>query len=74
MLEQPGLKRDSNIRFDTLARQFELAGGLIKNAVLRAVFLAVAEGTSVTEELLARAATAEMAEQGMLVRSLERRR
>ncbi|MCC6622904.1 MAG: ATP-binding protein [Deltaproteobacteria bacterium] len=72
MLAQPGLKKDDGIGYEALARRFELAGGLIKNAVVRAVFLALPAGVPVSEDLLVRAATAEMADHGMLVRQARR--
>ena len=37
-----------DIDFDYLARQFDLAGGAIKNIVLNATFLAADEGSPVT--------------------------
>lgn len=47
------------IRFEQLAARFEMGGGSIQNAVLRAAFLAAEAGSAVTEELLYRAANEE---------------
>jgi SpoVK/Ycf46/Vps4 family AAA+-type ATPase len=55
-----------DLRFDELGRKYKLAGGHIKNAVLRAAFCAADEGTPVTFELLDRAARVEMREMGRL--------
>ncbi|MBL8784545.1 MAG: ATP-binding protein [Deltaproteobacteria bacterium] len=51
-----------------LATDFELAGGLIKNAVLRAAFLSAARDLEITHELLHLSARIEMKEHGMLIK------
>jgi len=55
--------------YDTLAEQFELSGGHIRNAVLRAAFLAAEEGSGITHELIERAIRAEFREIGKLSES-----
>ena len=57
----------SDVDFAALGRKFRLTGGHIKNAVVRAAFLAVAEGNSaITQDLLLRAAQLEWTELGNL--------
>jgi AAA+ superfamily predicted ATPase len=57
----------SDVDFAALGRKFRLTGGHIKNAVVRAAFLAAAEGTpSITQALLMRAAQLEWTELGNL--------
>lgn len=51
-----------------LAREFAMTGGYIKNAVLRAAYLAAREG-EITARHLERAARAEYAAMGKLVMS-----
>jgi SpoVK/Ycf46/Vps4 family AAA+-type ATPase len=55
------------IDFPALARRFEMSGGYIKNAALRAAFLAAADGGPITMLHLSKAATAEYASMGKLV-------
>lgn len=64
-------KVEKNIEFDYLGVAFEMCGGNIRNAVLRAAFYAADEGTSITFEHLYRAALSEAAEMGMVVRDEE---
>jgi AAA+ superfamily predicted ATPase len=57
----------SDVDFAALGRKFRLTGGHIKNAVVRAAFLAAAEGTpAITQDLLLRAAQLEWTELGNL--------
>ena len=49
-----------------LAQTFELSGGLIRNAALRAAFLAASERTSITQDTLTRAVRLEYAAHGKL--------
>ena len=56
------------IDFDDIAERFELAGGNIKNAVLRAAFDAAQEETSIGYKHLVRAAQEEYRGMGKLVR------
>lgn len=56
-----------DINFVELAREFELSGGYIKNVVLRAAFMAAADGIAIHMELLRRAAALEMEDMGKLV-------
>ncbi|MDB4955940.1 MAG: ATPase central domain protein [Myxococcales bacterium] len=55
------------VDFDTLAKRFELSGGYIRNIVLRAAYLAAAEGRSLGNDYLMRAVEAEYHGRGMLV-------
>lgn len=55
-----------DLRFDDLGRRYKLAGGNIKNAVLRAAFYAAEAGSPITGEYLDRAARAETREMGRL--------
>lgn len=55
------------IDFGWLADNYELAGGLIKNAVLRACVAAAELGSGLTTKLLAACAELELAETGRLV-------
>jgi hypothetical protein len=57
-----------NLDFPSVAARFEIAGGAIKNAVLRAAFLAVGDHSPITTQHLERAALAECAALGILVR------
>jgi len=59
---------DDGVDFDALAEDFEVSGGYIKNAVVRAAQWAAEDLGVITQEMLARAAEAEMAETGRLVR------
>jgi SpoVK/Ycf46/Vps4 family AAA+-type ATPase len=55
--------------FAALAQRFRLSGGYIRNAALRAAFLAAEEGTSLTHEHLERAIRMEFREIGKLAES-----
>jgi hypothetical protein len=52
--------------FASLAQRFRLSGGYIRNSALRAAFLAVEEGSSLTQEHLERAIRMEFREIGKL--------
>ena len=65
----PGrMPRGTDIDFRWLAERYELAGGNIKNAVLRAAFIAADRGTPVDHDCLERAAELEYEEIGKLAR------
>ena len=55
------------IDFRNLAHRFEMSGGYIKNAALRAAFLAADEQTPITEALLHRSAMVEYEAMGKIV-------
>nr|MBA3541695.1 ATP-binding protein [Deltaproteobacteria bacterium] len=55
--------------FASLSQRFRLSGGYIRNATLRAAFLAAEEGTSLTQEHLERAIRMEFREIGKLAES-----
>lgn len=56
-----------DVRFDQLGKKYKLAGGSIKNAVLRAAFYAAEAGTAIDHALLDKAAVAEAREMGRLI-------
>ncbi len=56
-----------NLDFTGLARRFEMSGGYIRNAALRAAFLAADEGTEITEAHLEHAARLEYEGMGKIV-------
>ena len=58
---------DPKVDTEDLAYEFELAGGHIKNAVLRAAFIAATRGCLIDQELLMIAGRIELKEQGLLV-------
>ena len=55
------------INFAALARAFPMSGGYIKNAVLRAAYLAADEGGAISMALLRRAGQAEQEAMGRVV-------
>jgi SpoVK/Ycf46/Vps4 family AAA+-type ATPase len=55
------------IDFAMFAERFEIAGGHIRNVVLRAAYLAASDGSALTEGHLMRAAEYEYRDHGMLV-------
>ncbi len=57
----------AHIDYEQLARTFELSGGHIRNAVLRAAFIAATRERKLDHELLRIAARIELKQQGMLV-------
>ncbi|MEZ4269590.1 MAG: ATP-binding protein [Myxococcota bacterium] len=67
MLSEPRLPRAADVDVAALARTFELSGGLIRNAVLRAAFMAASRERPLDQSLLSLAARIEMREQGLLV-------
>jgi SpoVK/Ycf46/Vps4 family AAA+-type ATPase len=64
-----GAPRDADLDLAALAREFELTGGLIKNVVVRAAFLAAREDGKLGTGLLRRAATLELEDMGRVVRA-----
>ena len=57
---------ETDLEFRKLAEEFEMSGGYIKNAMLRAAYLSADEGTRITNEQLWRAARAEYEAMGKL--------
>ena len=55
------------IDFEALAARYELAGGFIRNIVLRAAFAAMGEGSALTMSHLIEAAELEYRERGAIV-------
>jgi ATP-dependent 26S proteasome regulatory subunit len=62
---------DQGIDFRILAEDFELNGGLIKNAVIRAAYRCLAENKPLSEEALWDAAKRQAQEAGKLTRTLD---
>jgi hypothetical protein len=62
----PGVPRAGDIDFAALSRRFKLSGGYIRNASLRAAFLAAEEGVALSHDHLERAVRAEFRELGKL--------
>jgi ATPase family associated with various cellular activities (AAA) len=60
------LPRSGELVFDGLARKYQLSGGYIRNACLRAAFLAAQEETPLHQHHLERAVALEFAELGKL--------
>jgi SpoVK/Ycf46/Vps4 family AAA+-type ATPase len=58
-----------DVDFKRLGRDFEISGGYIKNAVLRAAYHAQSEGSPITEAHLVRAAELECKSAGRLHRA-----
>ena len=58
--------RASDLDFAGLAREFEMSGGYVKNAVLRAAFMSASEGSEITNAQMWRAARAEHEAMGKL--------
>ena len=56
-----------NLDIAGLARRFEMSGGYIRNAALRAAFLAAEEGTTITDAHLEHAARLEYEGMGKIV-------
>jgi len=61
---------DDDIDFDKLANKYEMSGGYIRNAVLRAAFLAADESSAITMGLLLRAVNLEYTAMGKVISSL----
>ena len=59
-----------HMEFEVLANKFEMTGGYIRNAVLRAAFLAASESSVITMEHMMRAANLEYAAMGKVMSSL----
>jgi ATP-dependent 26S proteasome regulatory subunit len=59
-------KRAENLDLSRLAAEFQMSGGYIKNAVLRAAYLAADEGGPIADQHLRRAARAEYEAMGMV--------
>ena len=62
----PELPTSGPLTFDTLARKYHLSGGYIRNACLRAAFLAAQEDSPLHQHHLERAVALEFAELGKL--------
>ena len=58
---------DRDVDYRTLAREFELSGGYIKNAAVRAAFLAASHDAPISMELLRLASALELEDMGRVV-------
>ena len=67
MLDQPGLPL-GEFDCEALAEDFEFAGGLVRNAVLRAAFFAASRNIEINQALLVLSSRIEMKEKGLLIR------
>ena len=65
----PQVPVQGRLDFASLSQRFRLSGGYIRNAALRAAFLAAEEGTALTHEHLERAIRMEFREIGKLAES-----
>jgi len=65
VIPPPALGEDVN--FGELAERFEMSGGYIKNAALRAAYLAAADGARIAMRHLLKAAAAEYVSMGKVV-------
>lgn len=66
-----GVERAEDLAFDELGREHDLSGGDIRNAALKAIFLAEQEGSPVTQRHLERGVALELLELGRLSRQHE---
>ena len=64
-----GAPTAGKLGFDKLADKFEMSGGYIRNAVLRAAFLAAHENGPINSERLVRAALREYEAMGKVIAS-----
>ena len=62
----PALPVEGPLALDRLAHKYQLSGGYIRNACLRAAFLAASDDTALTQHHLERAVVLEFAENGKL--------
>lgn len=62
---------DQDVDYAALAARFDISGGIIKNAVIRAAFLAAEEGVPISMRHLVQAAIRECKEAGQLVRETD---
>jgi SpoVK/Ycf46/Vps4 family AAA+-type ATPase len=62
----PSVPRAEELVFEELARKYQMSGGYIRNACLRAMFLAAQEETTLHQHHLERAVALEFAEMGKL--------
>jgi hypothetical protein len=62
----PQVPVQGKLNFATLSHRFRLSGGYIRNAALRAAFLAAEEGVALSHEHLERAIRMEFREIGTL--------
>lgn len=58
-----------NLDFKALADRYVMSGGYIRNAVLRAAYLAAADGSPITQHHLQRAAVLEYTAMGKIIQS-----
>jgi AAA+ superfamily predicted ATPase len=71
LLLPPQLPRADDIDFEVLAEDFELTGGLIKNAIVRAAYRCAARGVPLDHDALYEAALRQTAATGRLTRHFD---
>lgn len=67
----PQAEIGGDVDFSELARRYEMTGGYIRNAALRAAFFAASDQCAITGEHFRRAATLEISSMGKVVRRSE---
>jgi hypothetical protein len=67
VLFPPGVPRDPQLDFSSLANRFRLSGANIRNAIISAAFLAANEGSSVTTRHLLHGIRRELQKMGRLI-------
>ncbi|MEO8707338.1 MAG: ATP-binding protein, partial [Kofleriaceae bacterium] len=65
----PTIARAADIDFNSLARKYAMSGGFIRNAALRAAYLAAGDNARITMQHLVKAASAEYASMGKVMSS-----
>src|SRR5581483_11652159 len=63
----PTAELGSDVDFKALGAKYEVSGGNIRNAAIRAAFLAAAEGHAIDQDTLVRATVKEAREMGVLI-------
>ena len=58
---------ETDVNLHALAKEFELSGGYIKNAAVRAAFMAASSGASIGMEILRLASALELEDMGRVV-------
>ncbi|MCP4598998.1 MAG: ATP-binding protein [Proteobacteria bacterium] len=61
------MRENDGLNFQTLARRFDLTGGNIRSALLKATYLADRDGSEISQDHLVEAATLECVELGRLI-------
>ena len=67
----PGAPRSNDIDLDSIAQEFEMSGGHIKNAIFRASILCASSGHPIDNETLWDAAVHEYRSMGHIIRDVD---